>query len=132
MRFWKSASEKVKEFVRERCPQSEEAFLAGCALPANDQAMRVALGVRRAIARLGRVEPAYVHGDASFWDEISDLPFWDSLDTVELVMTLEEELGVRIPNVDAEKIRNPDDNPRLTVKDFVGDVYRVVESRVKP
>ena len=38
--------------------------------------------------------------DASFIDDLGA----DSLDTVELVMALEEEFGVEIPDEDAEKI----------------------------
>jgi acyl carrier protein len=42
-------------------------------------------------------EPA---DDASFMDDLNA----DSLDTVELVMALEEEFGMEIPDEDAEKI----------------------------
>jgi acyl carrier protein len=42
-------------------------------------------------------EPA---NDASFVDDLGA----DSLDTVELVMALEEEFGIEIPDEDAEKI----------------------------
>lgn len=38
--------------------------------------------------------------DASFIDDLGA----DSLDTVELVMALEEEFGIEIPDEDAEKI----------------------------
>ena len=38
--------------------------------------------------------------DASFVDDLGA----DSLDTVELVMALEEEFGIEIPDEDAEKI----------------------------
>ncbi|MFH1861033.1 MAG: acyl carrier protein [bacterium] len=39
--------------------------------------------------------------DASFVDDLGA----DSLDTVELVMALEEEFGIEIPDEDAEKIK---------------------------
>jgi acyl carrier protein len=42
-----------------------------------------------------------VIGDASFVDDLGA----DSLDTVELVMALEEEFDMEIPDEDAEKIR---------------------------
>ena len=47
---------------------------------------------------------------ASFVDDLGA----DSLDTVELVMALEEEFGIEIPDKDAEKIK--------TVNDVVGYV----------
>ena len=46
------------------------------------------------------VDEEEVTPDASFVDDLGA----DSLDTVELVMALEEEFGVEIPDEDAEKI----------------------------
>lgn len=51
------------------------------------------------VEQLG-VKPGEVTGDASFVDDLGA----DSLDTVELVMALEEEFGIEIPDEDAEKI----------------------------
>jgi len=53
------------------------------------------------------VDEAKVTEEASFIDDLGA----DSLDTVELVMALEEEFGVEIPDDAAEKI--------LTVKDAI-------------
>ena len=46
------------------------------------------------------VEEDLVTPEASFVDDLGA----DSLDTVELVMALEEEFGIEIPDEDAEKI----------------------------
>ena len=46
------------------------------------------------------VDEGKVTDNASFIDDLGA----DSLDTVELVMALEEEFGVEIPDEDAEKI----------------------------
>ena len=46
------------------------------------------------------VDEAEVTPEAKFIDDLGA----DSLDTVELVMALEEEFGVEIPDEDAEKI----------------------------
>ncbi len=51
------------------------------------------------IDQLG-VDEAEVTPEAKFIDDLGA----DSLDTVELVMALEEEFGVEIPDEDAEKI----------------------------
>jgi acyl carrier protein len=51
------------------------------------------------IEQLG-VDPKQVTNEASFVDDLGA----DSLDTVELVMALEEEFGLEIPDEDAEKI----------------------------
>jgi len=46
------------------------------------------------------VDESIVKEDASFIDDLSA----DSLDIVELVMSLEEEFGIEIPDTEAEKI----------------------------
>jgi len=51
------------------------------------------------IDKLG-VEEEKIASDASFVDDLGA----DSLDTVELIMQLEEEFGIEIPDDDAEKI----------------------------
>ncbi len=53
------------------------------------------------VAQLG-VDPSEVKPEASYIDDLGA----DSLDTVELVMALEEEFGLEIPDEDAEKIRS--------------------------
>ncbi len=70
--------------------------------------------VREIIAdRLG-VDPEEVTPDASFVEDLGA----DSLDTVELVMALEEEFGVEIPDEDAEKIQK------------VGDAIEYIKSHI--
>ncbi len=51
------------------------------------------------VEQLG-VKPEEVTNEASFVDDLGA----DSLDTVELVMALEEEFDIEIPDEDAEKI----------------------------
>jgi acyl carrier protein len=60
----------------------------------------VADRVKKIIVDQLGVEEDLVTPDASFVDDLGA----DSLDTVELVMALEEEFGVEIPDEDAEKI----------------------------
>lgn len=52
------------------------------------------------VEQLG-VDPAEVNTAASFVNDLGA----DSLDTVELVMALEEEFGLEIPDEEAEKIQ---------------------------
>ncbi|HNV86699.1 MAG TPA: acyl carrier protein [Candidatus Omnitrophota bacterium] len=56
------------------------------------------------VEQLG-VKPEEVTPEASFVDDLGA----DSLDTVELVMALEEEFGIEIPDEDAEKIQTVGD-----------------------
>ncbi|ABO50588.1 acyl carrier protein [Desulforamulus reducens MI-1] len=59
------------------------------------------------------VEEAEVKMEASFVDDLGA----DSLDIVELVMALEEEFGLEIPDEEAEKIRT------------VGDAVKFIQDR---
>jgi len=56
------------------------------------------------VEQLG-AKPEEVVPSASFVNDLGA----DSLDTVELVMALEEEFGIEIPDEDAEKITTVDD-----------------------
>ena len=56
--------------------------------------------IRAVIAEQLGVEPLKVTRDASFVDDLGA----DSLDTVELTLAIEEELGLAIPEEDAERL----------------------------
>lgn len=58
--------------------------------------------VKKVIAEKLGVDETTIKNDASFVEDLGA----DSLDTVELVMALEEEFNVQIPDEDAEKITN--------------------------
>ena len=57
------------------------------------------------IAEQLQIDEDQVTPDASFMDDLGA----DSLDTVELIMALEEEFDMEIPDSDAEKIRTVKD-----------------------
>ncbi|MDE0185726.1 MAG: acyl carrier protein [Candidatus Poribacteria bacterium] len=57
------------------------------------------------IANQLQIDEGQVKADASFMDDLGA----DSLDTVELIMALEEEFDIEIPDSDAEKIRTVQD-----------------------
>ena len=61
--------------------------------------------VKEIIAEQLGVEESTVVPGASFMDDLGA----DSLDTVELVMALEEEFDIEIPDEDAEKIQTVND-----------------------
>lgn len=56
------------------------------------------------VEQLG-VDPERVKMEASFIDDLGA----DSLDIVELVMAMEEEFGIEIPDEDAEKLKTVQD-----------------------
>ena len=74
--------------------------------------MSVEQRVKEIIVEQLGVETGQVTGAAKFVDDLGA----DSLDTVELVMALEEEFSLEIPDEDAEKITS------------VGDAVNYIES----
>ena len=75
--------------------------------------MALAEKVRSIIAEQLGVKPEEVTPEAKFIDDLGA----DSLDTVELVMALEEEFGIEIPDEEAEKLVT------------VGDATRYIEEK---
>jgi len=69
--------------------------------------------IRQIIAEQLGVKKEEVTDNAKFVDDLGA----DSLDTVELVMALEEEFGIEIPDEDAEKLAT------------VGDALRYIEEK---
>ena len=69
--------------------------------------------IRQIIAEQLGVKKEEVTDSAKFVDDLGA----DSLDTVELVMALEEEFGIEIPDEDAEKLAT------------VGDALRYIEEK---
>ncbi len=67
--------------------------------------------VRKIIAEQLDVKPEQITPEAKFIEDLGA----DSLDTVELVMALEEEFGQQIPDTDAEQLQT------------VGDVVKYIE-----
>ncbi|MBC8017084.1 MAG: acyl carrier protein [Verrucomicrobia bacterium] len=65
----------------------------------------IAKRVKEIVAEQLGVEEALVVPEASFMDDLGA----DSLDTVELVMALEEEFDLEIPDEAAEKIQSVND-----------------------
>lgn len=77
--------------------------------------MAIADKVKDIIVKQLGVNPDEVTPDASFIDDLGA----DSLDTVELVMELEKEFGIEIPDDDANNIRS------------VGDAIKYIEAKAE-
>jgi len=71
----------------------------------SDKSKEIIEKVKQIISEQLGVEESEVTPNASFVDDLGA----DSLDTVELVMALEEQFDIEIPDEDAEKIRTVQD-----------------------
>jgi acyl carrier protein len=77
----------------------------GLAMATSDKTKEIAEKVKQIISEQLGVEEAEVTPSASFIDDLGA----DSLDTVELVMALEEQFELEIPDDAAERIRTVQD-----------------------
>lgn len=80
-----------------------------------DQELSIEQRVKKIIVDQLGVKEDQVTPEAKFIEDLGA----DSLDTVELVMALEEEFGQEIPDEEAEKLQS------------VGDVTKYIEERQK-
>ena len=80
-----------------------------------DESMAVADRVKSIIAEQLGVKPEEVTPEASFIDDLGA----DSLDTVELIMALEEEFSIEIPDEEAEKMTK------------VGDAIKYIDQKAQ-
>jgi acyl carrier protein len=83
--------------------------------PTEEELMAVEDKIKSIIAEQLGVKPEEVTPEASFIDDLGA----DSLDTVELIMALEEEFGIEIPDEDAEKMTT------------VGDAVKYINEKAK-
>jgi acyl carrier protein len=124
-RFLKSSRAKVADFTKVRERQSDQEFLRDLNIGNDPPAREVALAVRRAVAIVGQVDPLYIRADDRELHELSVLPLWDSMDWMQLLVALEEELSMKIPDKEAEKVRVRDFSVRSCISDLLPIVRRL-------
>jgi len=115
--IFKTAHHKVEEFRKGRSRQSDEQFVSECLLPSVPEARRIAIGVRRAVANIGLIDPLFIRASDRFPEELEILPLWDSMDWVALILELESELGQPIPQSWRCQLQ-------FTVRQLVESVYQ--------
>ncbi len=123
--------QKIDKFCQDHTPQADLDFLADCGISENTEAARIALGVRRAVAKCGCIEPAFVATNDDYPGSLEVLPFWDSIDVFGFLLELENEIGVRLSKKDITQIFNFNETRRKggTVKDWVNGTIAVLSCR---
>ncbi len=125
LNFFKSDGRKIEEFCEGRSHQPDDDFIIDCDLPDDPDAIRVALAVRRAVGRVGYIDPTYIRADDRYPEELLVLPRWDSLDVLDFFFTLEDELDTKLSNLEAQKIKVVG----YCVRQFAHDALEVVVQR---
>ena len=125
-RFCPDPEQQIATFCKGRVIQPDDEFVASCGLATDPEAARVALAVRRAVANVGSVESGYIVAADVYPDQLAMLPLWDSMDWVAFMMELEEQLGTRISDQEAERLFDP---YRISVKEMVEGVRAMLARR---
>jgi acyl carrier protein len=100
----------------------DEVFVSDLGLSFPSGQAETALAIRASIAELAGVPASSVGAHHTFADDLAGRGmFDDSLDSVEFVMTLEEQMGKRIPDEVAERL------PGLNELDFPHPLYSVAD-----
>lgn len=124
-KFLKGSHAKVADFKKGRERQSDEDFLRDLNVASDAEEREIALAVRRAIANVGLIDPLYIRADDRARNELSMLPLWDSMDWVKLLLELEDELCVAIPDNAGDKIKFSNFSVRSCVRDTIAVVRQL-------
>jgi acyl carrier protein len=96
LRKQRRATELAASRWRERPTMDDGEFLGECEIPDDPLMVEVTLAARRVIAELGTVPAETILPDDSFVSDLVQLPYWDSLEWMGLVLGIERELGDRV------------------------------------
>jgi hypothetical protein len=86
---------QAERFKAGRHPQSDAEFVARCGFEPGSTKAALAVVVRRVIGDCGSVGPAYVRDGDRWPEDLGRLDFWDSIDFLHFVFSVERATGIR-------------------------------------
>jgi predicted TIM-barrel fold metal-dependent hydrolase len=109
-----------------RRPTADETFLEQAGVdPASPEAA-IALTARRVFAELGAIPPQSVKGGDRFYPDYERLPFYDSINALDILFRLEKAISIKIPRPEADALLTAIlARPSGTVTDAVREVLRI-------
>jgi hypothetical protein len=119
---------QAARFKLGREPQPDDEFITRCGFEPGGKTAGLALIVRRVIGECGSLDPAYIRDDDRWPEELGKLDFWDSIDLLHFVFSVEHATGRRF---------HPDDDFRdcfhsgFTVSELTRKVVKKLD-RAKP
>jgi acyl carrier protein len=93
--MWFMKARQAARFKSRRVPQSDKEFITRCGLDPGTTTASLALVVRRVIGECGSLEPTYIHHDDRWPEELGKLDFWDSIDFLQFVFSVECATGLK-------------------------------------
>src|SRR5262249_38494073 len=115
--------ELVNRFKESNHTQTDEEFLRTCFHSPSTEETRMSLAVRRAIAQFGRIAPAYILADSTFYN-LEGLPGWGArvdafFDYMRFARLLEIRLQRKVSINELEALPSVETDSTLTIKSFV-------------
>ncbi len=107
--------------------ESDEEFLARCELPRHPRALEIASAIRRAIAVHAHVKLETIHAGDRIPQDLGDLFERESLNVVEFLMLVEEELGVQFPDTPVAELVSRE---TVAVKEIVSTITGLVAGQL--
>lgn len=116
--LWRLHRREDREIERfeQRPSMDRDEFLDAVGIDRSSEFTEIAMAARAKLAELGCVPPESIRASDRFFPDLQKLPFYDSIDYLEVVLTLEQELGIRIAEDDQSAIYEG------VAKGTVGDV----------
>jgi acyl carrier protein len=88
--MWLRKTAQATRFQSRRDPQLDDDFISRCGFTPGTKAASLALTVRRVIGECGSVDPSFIHADDRWPEDLGQLDFWDSIDLLHFVFSVED------------------------------------------
>lgn len=112
---------EVSKF-RSKAEHTDEAFISELGLTLGSEEAAAALALRRALAEFGQVPPESLKASTRFYPDLERLPFYDSLDTVEMGLAAEELLGIELSDEELSIYFGPEVLKEATIGSLISSV----------
>ncbi len=96
LRKHRTTTELAARRWHERPTMDDGEFVKACEIPDEPLRVEIALAARRAIAELGTVPAETIRPDDSFAHDLVQLPYWDSLEWMGLVLGIERQFEGKV------------------------------------
>ena len=121
-RLRRQEDREIEKFEQRPRVERDE-FLDTMGIDRSSKFAQIGTAARAKLAELGCVPPESIRASDRFFPDLQKLPFYDSIDFLEIVLTLEQELGIRIAKDDEAAIL--EGVTKGTVGEVVGHAVRI-------
>lgn len=90
-----------------RTPTEDAEFLSELEITPGTEEARLALGARRTFAKVGKIDVESLRATDRFYPDMAELPLYDSLDILTIILEMERELRVKLSSEDISAAFEP-------------------------